>query len=39
MYTREELFQRILIAARSIDNAAVLHKGIQADGGYFEKLS
>ena len=45
--TREELLQRILSAARSINNAAVLHrvtgslatrvrKCIQADGGHFE---
>jgi len=40
-----ELLQRILSAARSINNAAVLHslvtqvrKCIQADGGYFEQL-
>jgi len=45
--TREELLQRILSAARSINNAAVLRKVtsslatrvrkcIQADGGHFE---
>jgi len=48
--TREELFQRILSAARSINNAAVLRKVtsslvtrvrkcIQADGGHFEQLA
>jgi len=48
--TREELLQRILSAARSINNAAVLHnvtsslvtgvrKFIQADGGHFEQLA
>ena len=47
--TREELLQRILRAARSIKNAAVLRKFtsslvtrdrkcIQADGGHFEQL-
>jgi hypothetical protein len=47
---REELFQRIISAARSIDNAAVLRKVksspvkrvrkcIQAYGGHFEQLS
>jgi len=47
--TREELLQQILSAAGSINNAAVLHKftsslvtrfrkGIQADGGHFEKM-
>jgi len=44
--TREELLQRILSAARSFNNAAVLRwvksspvrKGIQADGGQFEQL-
>jgi len=46
---REELFQRILSAARSINNAAVLlkvisslvtrvRKCIQADGGHFEQF-
>jgi len=48
--TRKELFQRILSAARSIYNAAVLRnvtsslvtrvrKCIPADGGHFEKFS
>jgi len=48
--TREELLQRILSAARSINNAAVLHrvtgslatrvrKCIQADGGHFEQFA
>ena len=48
--TREELLQRILSAARSINNAAVLRKVtsslvtrdrkcIQADGGDFEQLA
>jgi hypothetical protein len=44
--TREDLLQRILSAARSISNVAVLHevtsslvrKGIQADGGHFKQL-
>jgi len=46
--TREELLQRILCAARSINNAAVLRKVtnslvtqirkcIEADGGHFEQ--
>jgi len=48
--TREELLQRILSAARSTNNVAVLHKVtsslvtrvrkcIQADGGHFEQFS
>jgi len=48
--TREELLQRILSAARSINNAAVLRKVtcslvtrvrkfILADGGHFEQLA
>ena len=48
--TREELLQRILSAARSINKAAVLRKFtsslvtrvrkcVQADGGHFEKLA
>jgi len=48
--TREELFQRIHSAARSINNAAVLckvtrslatrvRKCIQADGGHFEQFA
>jgi len=48
--TREELLQRIISAARSINNAAVLRKitssliirvrrCIQADGGHFEQLA
>ena len=48
--TREELLQQILSAARSINNAAVLHKVssslvtrvrkcIQADGGHFEQFA
>jgi uncharacterized UPF0146 family protein len=48
--TIEELFQRILSVARSINNAAALRKFtsspvkrarkcIQADGGHFEQLS
>ena len=48
--TREELFQRILSAARRINNAAVLRKVtsslvtpvrnyIQADGGHFEQFA
>jgi hypothetical protein len=48
--TRDELLQRILSAARNINNAAVLHKVtrslvtsvtkcIQADGGHFEQLA
>jgi hypothetical protein len=48
--TREELLQRILSAARSINNAAVLRKVtsslvtrvrkfIQADGGHFEQFA
>ena len=48
--TREELLQRILNAARSFNNAAVLRKVtsplvtrvrkcIQADGGHFEQLA
>jgi phage gpG-like protein len=48
--TREELLQRILNAARNINNAAVLRrvtsslatrvrKCIQADGGPFEQLA
>jgi hypothetical protein len=48
--TREELLQGILSAARSINNAAVLHKVtssvitlvrkcIEADGGHFEQLA
>ena len=48
--TREELLQRILSAARSIDNAAVLRKVtsslvsrvrkcIQADGEHFEQFA
>jgi len=48
--TREELLQRILSAARSISNTAVLRKVtssldtqlrkfIQADGGHFEQLA
>ena len=48
--TREELHQRILSAARSINNAAVLRKFtsclvtrvrkcIQADGGHFEQFA
>jgi len=47
---REELLQRILSAARSINNAAVLHKVasslvtrvrkcIQAAGGHFKQLA
>ena len=47
--TREELLQRILSAARNINNAAVLRRVtssvvtrlrniIQADGGHFEQL-
>jgi len=47
--TREELLQRILSAARSINNATVLRKVtsspftrdrkcMQADGGHFEQL-
>ena len=47
---REELLQRILSAARSINNAAVLRKVtsslvtrvrkcIQADGGHFEQFA
>ena len=47
--TREELLQRILSAARSIDNAALLRKvtsslvtrvrkGIQVDRGHFETI-
>jgi hypothetical protein len=47
---REELLQRILGTARSINNAAVLRKVtsslvtqvrifIQADGGHFKKLA
>jgi hypothetical protein len=47
---REELLQRILSGARSINNAVVLRKVtsslvtrvrkcIQADGGYFEQLA
>jgi len=47
---REELLQRILSTARSINNAAVLckitsslftqvRKFIQADGGHFEQLA
>ena len=50
MNTREELLQRILGAARSINNAVVLRKVtsslvtrvrkcIQADGGHFEKYA
>jgi len=46
---RKELLQRILSAARSVNNAAMLHtvtsslvtqigKHIQADGGHFEQL-
>jgi len=48
--TREELLQRILNAARSINNAEVLRKFtsslvtrdrncIQADGGHFEQFA
>jgi arginine repressor len=48
--TREELLQRILSAARSINNAAVLHKVtiflvtrvrkcMEAGGGHFEHLA
>jgi hypothetical protein len=48
--TREELLQRILSAARSINNAAVLsrvtgslvtrvRKCIQAEGGHFEQFA
>jgi len=48
--TREELFQRILSTARSINNVAVLRKVtssevtpvrkcIQTDGGHFERLA
>jgi len=48
--TREELLQRILSVARSINNAVVFRKFtsslvkrarkcIQEDGGHFEKLS
>jgi len=48
--TREELLQRILSAARSINNAAVLRKVtsslgtrfrkcIQADGGHFQQFA
>jgi hypothetical protein len=48
--TREKLLQQILSAARSINNASVLHKVtnslvtrvikcIQADGGHFEQLA
>jgi hypothetical protein len=48
--TREELLQRILSRARSINNAAVLcklksplvtrvRKFIQADGGHFEQIA
>jgi len=48
--TREELLQLILSAARSINNAAVLHKVtsslvtrvrkcIQADGGHLENFA
>ena len=48
--TREELFQRIRSAARSINNATVRHKPIgslvtrvrkcnQADGGHFQQLA
>jgi len=48
--TREELHQRILSAAKSINNAAVLHKVasslvtrvrkcIRAYGGHFEKFA
>jgi len=48
--TREKLLQPILSAARSINNAAVLHnytsslvkgvrKCIQADGGHFEQFA
>jgi len=48
--TREELLQRILSAARNINNAAVppkvtsslvtrVRKCIQADGGYFVQFS
>jgi len=48
--TREELLQRILSAARRINNAAVLHKVIsslatrvrkciQADGGHFKQFA
>jgi arginine repressor len=48
--TREELFQRILRAARSINNALVLRmvtsslvtrvrKFIQANGGHFEQFA
>jgi hypothetical protein len=47
---REKLLQKILSAARSINNAALLHKVtsslvtrarkcIQADGGHFEQLA
>jgi len=47
---REELLQRILSAARSINNTAMLHrvtsslvtrmrKCIQADGGHFEQFA
>ena len=48
--TREELLQRILSAAKSTNNAAVLHMVtsflvtrvrtcMQADGGHFEQLA
>jgi len=50
MSTRKELLQRILSSARSLNNAAVIHKVTgsvvtpvrkctQADGGHFRQLA